>query len=184
MKALVTGATGFLGRHVVSALVERGVAVRALARPAAKVDGLGWPGSVQVIRGDLRAGQALEAAFDDVDVLIHLAAAVTGGEDGQLAAAVVGTEHLLGAMARTKCRRIVFASSFAVYDWSRINGILDETSPLEPAPDIYARGGYSIAKSWQERVVRRFAAEHGWDLTVLRPGFIGDVITPISLRWD
>ncbi len=39
-------------------------------------------------------------------------------------------------------------------------------------PDLYARDGYSIAKSWQERVVRRASAAHGWDLTVLRPGFI------------
>jgi UDP-glucose 4-epimerase len=172
MIALVTGANGFLGRYVVSALLERGVTVRALVRPAAKLDELSWPSSVEVFRADLRAGEALERAFDGVEVLVHLAAAVVGGEDGQLSAAVVGTERLLGAMAHTNCRRLVFASSFAVYDWSRIRGTLDESSPVEPAPDLYVRGGYAIAKAWQERVVRRFAESHGWGLTVLRPGFI------------
>jgi UDP-glucose 4-epimerase len=39
-------------------------------------------------------------------------------------------------------------------------------------PDVYSLGGYSIAKWWQERVTRRCAETHGWDLTVLRPGFI------------
>jgi UDP-glucose 4-epimerase len=39
-------------------------------------------------------------------------------------------------------------------------------------PDVYTRDGYTIAKWWQERVTRRFVEEHGWDLTVLRPGFI------------
>jgi 2-alkyl-3-oxoalkanoate reductase len=85
---------------------------------------------------------------------------------------VVGTERLLLAMARSSCRRLVLASSFSVYDWSAIHGVLDETSPLEPVPDLYRRDGYSIAKAWQERIVRRTAAEHGFDVTVLRPGFI------------
>jgi UDP-glucose 4-epimerase len=172
VKVLVTGANGFLGRHVVAALLARGHRVRALVRPAARVDELGWPDSVGLFRADLRSTRELEPAFDGVDVLVHLAASVTGGEDAQFAATVVGTERLLEAMTRTSCRRMVLASSFAVYDWSSIRGTLDESSPIEPVPDLYARDGYSIAKSWQERVTRRFAEKHGWDLTVLRPGFI------------
>ncbi len=172
MKALVTGANGFLGRHVVAALLARGVEVRALVRPAARLDELRWPASVEVFRADLRSTRELERAFDGVEVLVHLAASLTGGEDLQFAATVVGTERLLQAMARTACRRLVLASSFSVYDWSAILGTLDESSPLEPVPDLYQRDSYSIAKSWQERVTRRLAEEHRWDLTVLRPGFI------------
>ena len=172
MKALVTGANGFLGRHVVAALLARGHRVRALVRPAARIDELGWPDSVELFRADLRTARELERAFDGVDVLVHLAASVTGGEDAQFAATVVGTERLLGAMGSSSCRRMLLASSFSVYDWSSIRGTLDESSPLEPIPDLYARDGYSIAKSWQERVTRRFAEKYGWELTVLRPGFI------------
>ena len=172
MRALVTGANGFLGRHVVAALLARGHRVRALVRPAARLDELKWPASVEVFRADLRSTRDLEAAFDDVDALVHLAAAVSGGEDLQFAATVVGTERLLGAMARTSCRRVILASSFSVYDWSAVPRTLDETSPVEPVPDLYERDGYSIAKSWQERVTRRFAEQQGFDLTVLRPGFI------------
>jgi UDP-glucose 4-epimerase len=172
MRALVTGANGFLGRHVVTALLARGHNVRALVRPAAQLDPLGWPASVEVFRADLRSTRDLEPAFDGVDALVHLAASVTGGEDLQFAATVVGTERLLGAMARTSCRRLILVSSFSVYDWSAIRGTLDETSPVEPVPDLYERDGYSIAKSWQERVTRRFAEQQGFELTVLRPGFI------------
>ena len=149
MRALVTGAAGFLGRHVVSALLGRGVEVRALVRPATRVETLGWPSSVEVVRADLRSEKDLDRAFDGVEVLVHLAAAVSGGEDAQFAATVVGTERLLEAMARTRCTRVVLASSFAVYDWSAIEGTLDEDSPTEPVPDLYERDGYSIAKSWQ-----------------------------------
>ena len=172
MKALVTGASGFLGRHVVTALVREGHDVRASVRPAAHVEGLGWPASVDIFRGDLRSTPHLEPAFDGVDVLVHLAAAVSGGDDLRFAATVVGTERLLDAMARTACRRLVLASSFAVYDFSATRGTLDENAPLHPVPDVYARDGYTIAKLWQERVTRRLAERHGWDLTVLRPGFI------------
>lgn len=172
MKVLVTGANGFLGRHVVESLLERGHDVRVLVRPAAKLESLGWPETVEVFRADLRSSNDLESAFDGVEVLLHLAAAVTGGEDTQFAAAVVGTERLLSAMALTSCKRLVLASSYSVYDWSRIKKTLTASSPTEPAPDLYGRDGYAIAKSWQERVTRRFAEQHGWDLTVLRPGFI------------
>ncbi len=172
MKVLITGANGFLGRHVVDEVLRRGHAVRALVRPATKVDRLGWPDEVEVFRADLRASRDLPSAFEGVDVLIHLAAGVKGSEDAQFAASVVGTERLLEGMARSDTRRLVLASSFSVYDWSAIKGELTEESPIEPAPDLYERDGYAVAKVWQERVARRMADENGWALTVLRPGFI------------
>jgi nucleoside-diphosphate-sugar epimerase len=172
MKVLVTGANGFLGRHVVSELLKRGHVVRALVRPSTRLDALGWPGTVEVVRGDLRVSKDLVSAFEDVDVLVHLAAAVTGGDDAQFATGVVGTEKLLDAMSRSGTKRIVLASSFSVYDWVKTRGTLDENAPLEVAPGLYERDGYAVAKVWQERVTRRFAENQGWGLTVLRPGFI------------
>jgi UDP-glucose 4-epimerase len=172
VRALVTGANGFLGRHVVGALLARGVEVRAMVRPAARLEALGWPSSVEVFRADLRTSRELPRAFEGVDVLVHLAAAVFGGEDAQFAGTVAGTERLLDAMVTSACRRLVLSSSFSVYDYSSTRWILDEGSPLHRVPDVYSRDGYTISKWWQERVTRRFAEEHGWDLTVLRPGFI------------
>ena len=172
MRALVTGANGFLGRHVVDALLARGIEVRALVRPAARLEGLGWPAAVQVFRADLRTSRELRHAYEGVDVLLHLAAVVSGGEDAQFAGTVAGTERLLNAMASTACRRLVLCSTFSVYNYSAVAGILNENSPLHQVPDLYARDGYTISKWWQERVTRRFAETHGWELTVLRPGFI------------
>jgi nucleoside-diphosphate-sugar epimerase len=172
MRALVTGANGFLGRHVVDALLARGVEVRAMVRPAAHLEVLGWPSSVEVFRADLRNSRELRGAFKDVDVLLHLAAVVSGGEDAQFAGTVVGTERLLDAMTTSACRRLVLCSTFSVYDYSSTHRVLDEGSPLHQAPDVYTRDGYTISKWWQERVTRRFTEEHGWTLTVLRPGFV------------
>jgi nucleoside-diphosphate-sugar epimerase len=172
MKVLVTGANGFLGRHVVDALLERGVDVRAMVRPAARIEALGWPSSVHVYRADLRSSHDLERAFDGVDLLVHLAAVVSGGEDAQFSGTVAGTERLLAAMAKGACRRLVLCSSFSVYDYSSTRGTLDESAPLHRVREVYKRDGYTIAKWWQERVTRRAAEANVWDLTVLRPGFI------------
>jgi 2-alkyl-3-oxoalkanoate reductase len=172
MRALVTGANGFLGRHVVAALLSGGMEVRALVRPAAQLEELGWPSSVEVFRADLRTSRDLGRAFEGVEVLLHLAAVVSGGDDAQFAGTVVGTERLLDAMVVSACRRLVLCSSFSVYDYDSVPHTLDENSPLHKASDVYIRDGYSISKWWQERVTRRFVEKHGWDLTVLRPGFI------------
>ena len=50
MKVLVTGANGFLGRHVVEALARAGHSVRALVRPAASTSQLGWGDKIEVVR--------------------------------------------------------------------------------------------------------------------------------------
>ena len=172
MRALVTGANGFLGRHVVCALMARSMEVRAVVRPAARLEALGWPSSVEIFRADLRTSRELQRAFDGVDVLLHLAAVVSGGEDAQFAGTVAGTERLLDAMAASTCRRLVLCSSFSVYDYSSTSGTLDEGAPLHQVPNVYTRDGYTISKWWQERVTRRLVEKHGWELTVLRPGFI------------
>ena len=170
MRVLVTGANGFLGSHVVAELLRRGHEVRALVRPAARVDAQGWRAAVDVVRCDLRQGRHLAEAFDRIDALIHLAAATSGDDEAQFASSVVATEQLLEAMARSSTKRLVFCSTFSVYDFERVSGTLTEDSPLED--DLYRRDAYAIAKFWQERVVRRMAVASDWSLTVLRPGFI------------
>jgi UDP-glucose 4-epimerase len=114
VKALVTGANGFLGRHVVARLLERGHEVRALVRPGPPPGE--WKSGVDLVRADLRVGD-LVPLFAGVDVVVHLAAAVAGDEDAQFASSVVGTERLLEAMARSTARRLLLVSSLVVYDW-------------------------------------------------------------------
>lgn len=165
MRALVTGAGGFLGTRVVRACVDRGLDVRALVRsgPAASP-----PGGVDYRRGDLLTDPSLAALLAEVDVVIHLAAQMTGSDHQRFAETVVGTERLLGAMAIEPPSRLVLASSIAVYDWTAARERLTEASPLQQGE----RDAYSSAKVWQERLVRRACARLEVDLTVLRPGFV------------
>jgi len=171
LKTLVTGANGFLGSHVVSALLQRGHTVRALLRPTSGNPPAKWRGQAEIVRADLRAPQALDKLFDNIDVLVHIAAMMRGTPEAKFAGTVVGTEKLLECMRRAgQTRRLVLASSFSVYDWTAAKKSLTEDSLIESKP--FERDGYAVAKIWQERLTRRMAEENGWTLTVLRPGFI------------
>ena len=168
MRVLVTGANGFLGRAVVGAFLAGGHRVRAMVRPKAVLGDL--PAGVEAVRADLRSPPPLEGAFAEVDALVHLAAGMRGDEHELFTSTVVGTERLLSAMSRTSVKRVVLASSVAVYDWGAADGVVTEASPL--AVELDQRGAYARAKVWQERVARRLADEHGLELTVLRPGVV------------
>lgn len=172
MTVLVTGAGGFLGRHVVGALRGRGHDVVALLRPAASAEGIEGPG-VRVARADLRAPAGLDRALDGVQTVVHLAAAVSGDEDAQFASTVIATERLLDAVTESTVERLVLASSIAVYDWEHVDGRLSEDAPtVQDHRALDRRGGYTVAKVWQERLARRAAECQELTLTVLRPGFI------------
>jgi nucleoside-diphosphate-sugar epimerase len=170
LKVLVTGAAGFLGRYVVAELVRRGHHPRALIRPASDARRLAWDGDVEVVRGDLRAPATLVDVADGAEAVLHLATPVSGDAEVGFTTAVTGTEHLIAALEGSAVQRIVLASSVTVYDWSALRGTVTEDSPL--VDDPWARGGYTVAKVWQERVAERGAAALGRPLTILRPGCI------------
>jgi UDP-glucose 4-epimerase len=140
-----------------------------MVRPAARLEPLGWPSSIEVFNADLRSSRELERAFEGIDVLVHLAAVVSGAEETQFAGTVAGTERLLDAMAASACRRLVLCSSFSVYNYSAARRTLDENSPIHQVPDVYGRDGYTIAKWWQERVTRAFCWQQRGDPTGVTP---------------
>lgn len=74
MKVLVTGATGFVGRHLVDALLARGCEVRAVARNAETAASLPWINAVEFVAADIHADELNSAALTDgIDALVHLA---------------------------------------------------------------------------------------------------------------
>jgi 2-alkyl-3-oxoalkanoate reductase len=171
MRVLVTGAGGFLGRHVVAALCRRGYVVRALVRKPLESGTSGWnAANVEICVADLCAAPGLEDALTDTQAVIHLAAQMKGDDASRISNTINGTSRLLNAMASRGVRRLVLASSLSVYDWRHVREILDEESPVET--DGAGRDGYAIAKIQQEQLVRIMAERHGWKLTVMRPGAI------------
>ncbi len=143
MRILVTGGAGFIGSHVVDAVIEAGhqpVVYDALLPDVHPTLADGWPDyvpDVPRIRGDVRDADAIESALHGIDLVFHQAAKVGLGVDSQDAPAycehnVVGTAQLLAAMARTNVRRLVLASSMVVYGEGGYECSVD--GPVQPGP--------------------------------------------------
>jgi len=174
MKLLVTGANGFLGRHVVAEALRRGHVVRAMVRSVKDAARNGWIGrpNLEWVQADLRSRRGLVDAVAGCDAVLHLAASKSGDIYAQYAGTVVATENLLAAMTEAKVRRIVAISSMAVYDYLHMKSgtVVDEESPLDV--ECVDRDEYAQTKLAQENLVRDHATKHGWDFTILRPGVI------------
>lgn len=173
MKALVTGAGGFLGSRVVDELLRRGDELLALARSSgASAQRLAAKG-VEVLEGDLRRPPAaLAERLADLDVVYHLAAGVQGTWRATFDNNVTATENLVEAIRQAGwAGRFVHVSSFSVYGFNQLSAgsLVDESTPLEPEPG--RRDDYAWSKLLQERVVGRLAAEPG-ELVIVRPGAI------------
>ena len=158
----VTGASGFVGRLLVTQLIARGDTVRVLTRDRTRVNHL--PPSVEVYVGDLASGADVPAAFvDGSDVIYHCA-----GETNRPAAMrlvhIEGTRALVKAAAN-RVRHWVQLSSVGVYGPVR-DGIVDENHALAP------RGEYEVTKAESEQLVRLSADEGAFSCTVLRPSIV------------
>ena len=126
MHILVTGGAGFIGSHVVEALLTAGHSVRGLDAllPAVHPTSPAVPAGVDFVPGDVRDPDLVERALAGVDAVCHQAAMVGLGLDFDDAPDYVGcndlgTAVLLAAMARAGIRRLVLASSMVVYGEGR-----------------------------------------------------------------
>lgn len=185
LKALVTGASGMLGRHMVDLLLQRGATVRAFVRPGSDVGHLQQEG-VTLAYGDAANSRAMERAVQGVDLIFHLAgylsvSAPFGGADESPLYEQVNvafTVHLMQAALETGVARFVFASSNSVYD---LNAPVPtpEDAPLNPG------SAYGRSKVAAEQQVHDFQAR-GLATAIVRPTVIygpGDrYFTPTALR--
>lgn len=167
MRAFVTGGSGFVGRNLIRALVERGDEVRALARSteAAKaVEALG----AQAVRGDLDDAQALAQGLEGCELVFHSAAYVKdwGPREVFERANVGGTNTLLGQARKAGVRRFVHIGTEAIFAGGPMSR-LDESAPI-PAKHV---GLYPETKAKAEALVRASNCE-AMATMVVRPRFI------------
>lgn len=168
MRFLITGATGFIGGHVVDMCLEHEQQVSAIVRPTTDAAELERRG-VTLYRGSLTDSAMLRDAVTESDVIVHCAARV--GDWGPLAeyraVNVEGLRALLDACKGQALSRFIHLSSLGVYAARHHYGT-DETEPL---PHRH-RDGYSQSKVEAERLALSYYDEFGVPVVVLRPGFV------------
>ena len=173
-KALVTGASGFIGSAVARKLAERGVAVRALVReasPRQHLSGL----DIEFVTGDLRDPDSVRAAMTGVRWLFHVAA------DYRLWARdpneiidnnMRSTRIAMDEARRARVERIVYTSSVATLKTGPHGEIFDEAMNMDEA---HAIGAYKLSKLLAERQVSAMVAA-GLPAVIVNPS------TPVGPR--
>lgn len=165
-RVLVTGGAGFIGSHLVDALLARGSEVvvydnLSMGRRA------NVPDAAEFVEADIRDGDQLQRALRRVDCIYHLAARVSIRdtsdkfiEDAETN--LMGTLAVLHACAASRPSHLVMASSMAVYADSPTPAPVNETYPTQPI------SGYGIAKLAAERYCLQLCPQMGIQPTVLR----------------
>jgi nucleoside-diphosphate-sugar epimerase len=167
VKVLVTGATGFIGSHLLDRLLERGDEVRILARRGEDVKRLAQVGA-RVYCSDLTDYTSLEAAVDGVEHLLHCAART--GPWGPWAeyeiANVQGLKTIVEAAMTAGVKRIVHVSSISAHAVD-VGGTADETAPLRGGSDPYSR-----SKVAGEHLLQQLIRDKGAPVSIVRPGLV------------
>jgi nucleoside-diphosphate-sugar epimerase len=167
MPALVTGASGFVGSHLVDELLARGTSVRALVHRPEAAPGLRERG-VEVLVGDVRNPSVLQEAVRGVEGVYHCAAAVGPAFSPREIREVglTGVRHLLEATRTCAAARIVLLSSINVL------GTRDLDPATEEIPCRCSGDAAADVKIEIEALAREYEQGHGVDVTILRPGLI------------
>jgi nucleoside-diphosphate-sugar epimerase len=166
--AVVTGATGFIGRHVCRALRDRGWHVRGTVRSLSRAAEL--PTGVEPVRWDLEQEEAPATLVHGASVVVHLAGRAhrMGGAARHDSAAyqrlnVGATRSLLRSARATRVARFIYVSSIKVLGEG-------ETSPYGADAPLDPRDAYATSKADAETVVRLESGPVRW--TIVRPAFV------------
>jgi dihydroflavonol-4-reductase len=168
MKALVTGAAGFVGSAVLRRLIARGIETRALVRPISDRRNLAGL-DCEIVTGDLTDPTSLKAAARGCDALFHVAAdyRLWVPDPAPLYRAnVEGTRNLMLAAIEAGVARIVYTSSVATLGLHENGSPADEETPSSLDDMV---GHYKRSKFMAEEEVRRLVRARGLPAVIVNP---------------
>lgn len=175
MEILVTGATGFIGRHLCRALASAGHRIRALVRPGSTTAPLEVLG-VERITGDVTVPSSLGPALEGVEAVVHLAGAVNVGRESTYDRVNrEGTRNLAIACRQRPLRRFVFVSSLSA------QGPSPPGRPHRAAADERPINAYGRSKLAAETALREELGDIPF--TILRPTVVYGTGDPEMALW-
>lgn len=164
MRAFITGASGFIGTHLLNELLRRGWEVRVIIHKHSLPPHKG----LEAVTGDLADQAKLKNSMKNVEVVFHLASAlgsslISNGEFQTINAG--GTQSVLKAAAETGVRTIIHFSSAGVL------GHVTERHPAKESHPPHPLDAYDRSKLEGERIALDFGRK-GLDVRIVRPGWV------------
>lgn len=171
-KVLVTGADGFIGSHLVEALIEAGYSVRALSQYNSFnywgwLEDIGCRDEVEVVSGDVRDPHYCKTIMRDIDAVFHLAALIAipysyTAPTSYVDTNVIGTVNICQAALEAGVSRVIHTSTSEVYGTAQYVPI-DEKHPLQ------AQSPYSASKIGADAMAMSFYNAFKLPVTTARP---------------
>ena len=170
MKILVTGGSGFIGKYLVEYLLKQKNQVTVFDNfsNSKKIKNVFEDKDVKIIEGDITNFNEIKLATKNIDVVVHLAAKISIEESIKnpletFQVNVEGTKNILKACKENDIRKIIVASSAAVYGESQLGKKLDENSSKKPISP------YGESKMIMEKEVEKFLKKNSdIDCIILR----------------
>ncbi|GLR85536.1 NAD-dependent epimerase/dehydratase family protein [Bradyrhizobium iriomotense] len=162
---LVTGASGFVGRHVAPALVEQGWSVRRAVRSPEGLDD-------EIVIESIGPDTNWQAALDGVDAVVHLAARVHHKHEEHAVQLyrnvnIAGTLHLARSAAGAGVRKFIFISTVLVHGRSN-----EGRAPFSEDDILTPRGLYGMSKAAAEAGLKTLARDSDMKISVIRPPLV------------
>ncbi len=165
---LVTGATGFIGGHLLNRLLRDGRRVRIFCRRPPSANIANHP-QVEVMIGDLGDPEAVDRAVAGTEVVYHIAGVIHGAADEFKRGSVAGTTNIVNSTLKHGVKQLIYISSLSVlHSLHADKRPIDEDWPLEPQPE--KRGLYTQTKLAAEQVVTRAVVRNNLPAVIVRPG--------------
>jgi nucleoside-diphosphate-sugar epimerase len=168
-EVLVLGGTGFIGRHLVTALARAGHPVRLLSRRAVSLSVDGATHQPAVYQGDVRDAGAIARVVPGCRAVIHLVSGAPASWAEYERLFVEGTRNVAEACLRSGVPQLLFVSSIAAYYLGRRRATITEDTPLDDCP---RRSEYTRAKVACERLLLELHRTRGLPVTIFRPGVV------------
>ncbi len=166
MRALVTGATGFIGRALSERLISEGVELRVLARDPRRLDGLSAGARVEVVEGDVTDPAAVDRAVAGAEIVFHVAGSfreADAPDERYRQVNVESVRHVIEAARRHGVRRVVHTSTIGIHGSIAAGVPATEDTPLRP------EGVYEVTKAEGDSLALAEAAAGRPEVVVLRP---------------
>ena len=175
MKCLVTGAGGFIGSHLVEALLRAGFPVRALVHYNSR-NSLGHLGhlckdgpreKLELRFGDVTDPHLVQELAAGCEVVFHLAALIGipysyNSPASYVTTNIIGTLHVLRACREARVRRLIVTSTSEVYGTARY-------TPIDEAHPLHAQSPYSASKIGADKLAESFFCSFDLPVVILRP---------------